>query len=1469
VCGHSAETIPPEPARIEAPAETAFPPDGPADGDALADPKAPRPAADAPDPTPPSPVSDDPTNLGSVGPAGARTLAPIPPRPQNIAGFEVLAELGRGGMGVVYQARQTKLNRLVALKMILSGACAGEQELARFHGEAKAAARLQHPNIVQVHEVGEHNGLPFFALELVGGGSLAARLAGRPLPAREAARLAEALARAVHYAHEQGVVHRDLKPANVLLTADGSPKVTDFGLAKMVQPGPDGPAPGGPTQSGAILGTPSYMAPEQAQGRAHRVGPAADIYALGAILYEMLTGRPPFVAATPLDTLLQVVGDEPVPPRRLQGQVPLDLETVCLKCLQKEPAKRYASAAALADDLSRFLAGRPIQARPVGAAERAWRWCRRNPAVASLLAAVALLLAAGTAVAWVLAIRAGRAADEALEFAGKAHANELRANANAEGEKARTQEAERNLLAARGNLYLADIHRAQQAWELNQVERMRLFLRAQEPDQTGGIDLRGFEWHYLNGLLHTDLLSFEKPPGPAAGVAFSPDGSRLASASGFLGLREAEQVQVWEVATGRLALTHQGLTAAPAGAVIDPDRVGVAFSPDGKYVASGGADGAVRVWDAAGVKPVRTLAGHQKQVYGVAFSPDGRRLASGGEDGTVRVWDVTSGKELISLRGHTHLVYGVAFSPDGRRLASGGGDNQGPGEAKVWDVREGREVFDLRGHTGQVNGVAFSPDGRRLASASLDGTIRVWDALTGQAVGTLQGHTSGVLCVAFRPDGRRLATGSFDYTVRLWDADTGKTVLTLKGHTRPVRSMAFNPVGTLLASASSDGSSSGEVKVWDATAADQDTVVLRGNEEGCGKVVFSPAGDRLAVAPVFFDKARNGWMSQAVRVWDTRGGQELFTLDGAIGQVDGLLFSPDGRHLAAPGADRTVKVWDARSGRPTFSLAGHQGVITRLAFSPDSTRLASASGDRTIKVWDVVRGQEVLTLREQAEEALALAFGEGGRSLAVVGKDCKLRLWELPGGRQTLSLAIPGDMIGHFDCRFSPDGRRLAGSYGGQRWVKVWDVPTGRELLTTTYLPSEVTDLAISPDGDLLAFAGNREEVKVLDVKAGKELFTLRGHAGRGLDRIGLTFSGDGRRLASVCFDGVKLWDTRTGQETLSLKYPGRIDPSLVFSGDGKRLACWSWKSRGVTLWNAEPAGEELRTARRRELERGLSVWHRREATDAEQAGNWFAALFHLDRLRQTGPPDAALYASRGLTLARLGRGDEALADLGKSLEQDPKQAWVWRLRGHVHAQRGQWERAAADADRSLELNPKDDLNWSLHGMLLLQAGDRDGYRRCCAEMLKRFGQTGDPWTANDVAWNCVVVPDAVPDFRDPLRLAEQAVAADPQRSERLNTLGAVLYRAGRYEDAVRRHQEAIKLRGPGDAFTDWVFLAMASHRLGRAEEAKRWLSQAAAGLERGARADPPLSWSVLLQWQWLYREAAELITGKPPEAKP
>jgi hypothetical protein len=489
-------------------------------------------------------------------------------------GYEILAELGRGGMGVVYQARQTALRRIVALKMILGGGHASAGDLQRFGTEAESIARLQHPHIVQIHEVGEHGGLPYFSLEFCGGGSLEKRLAGTPLAPLQAAGVVEKLAQAMQAAHDKGVIHRDLKPANVLLAEDGTPKITDFGLAKKLDEA-------GKTQAGSVMGTPSYMAPEQACGSID-IGPATDIYALGAILYEMLTGRPPFRASTPVDTILQVIHEEPAGPRQLQSKVPRDLETICLKCLQKEPHKRYASAAALADDLARFRSDRPILARPVGRVERTWRWCRRNPVVAGLLGLVAVCIVAAAVLLY-------QERSETLHNLARAEGAEKDLTAQLKlteaAERAKTEklwqsyldQARAGRVSGRMGQRFDSLAALKKAAEIRPDSQLRdemiacLALADLRPGKSYPIWLTGtkalvFDHSYERYVrvdeqgnmtvrkLADDREIFQvRSAGSMVDIKLSPDGAFLAATHGIKG---GDWVRVWAVETGRELVTQ-------------------------------------------------------------------------------------------------------------------------------------------------------------------------------------------------------------------------------------------------------------------------------------------------------------------------------------------------------------------------------------------------------------------------------------------------------------------------------------------------------------------------------------------------------------------------------------------------------------------------------------------------------------------------------------------------------------------------------------------------------------------------------------------------------------------------------------------------------------------------------------------------------------------------------------------------
>ncbi len=592
------------------------------------------------------------------GPAGDEGSVDPGTRIRYFGDYEIRGELGSGAMGVVYKARQISLNRLVALKMIRAGALAGEAELRRFQNEAEAVARLDHPHIVPIHEVGEHDGKRYFSMKLIGGPCLSQTLASYTANPQNAAKLMVTIAEAVHHAHQRGILHRDLKPSNILLDEQGQPHVSDFGLAKQVK------GDGSLTDSGAVLGTPAYMAPEQAAGSKRLVTTLSDVYGLGAVLYALLTGKPPFGGDSVMETLDRVRQQPPVPPSRLNPKLPRDLEVICLKCLDKDPQRRYPSAQALAAELRRFLGGEPIQARPVSAFEKGWRWCRRRPVIAGLTAALVVAVLGGLIGTSLGLLAALDARQDAL-------------NREQDALKAQAKEREQTELAE---------------------QRLQEILKAQakEREQTELAEQRLYD-----ARMNLVQRYWENDHG---------DPCRRGSSSSFRPIRAASIAAVSSGSTGKERSPRATSTSRGTPAVSRAWRSAPTASGSPPPVV----DQTVKVWDAATGQETLTLKGHTSGVTSVAFSPDGKRLASASWDRTVKVWDAATGQETLTLKGHTGDVTSVAFSPDGKRLASASVDQT----VKVWDAATGQETLTLKGHTGGVKSVAFSPDGKRLASAS-------------------------------------------------------------------------------------------------------------------------------------------------------------------------------------------------------------------------------------------------------------------------------------------------------------------------------------------------------------------------------------------------------------------------------------------------------------------------------------------------------------------------------------------------------------------------------------------------------------------------------------------------------------------------------------------------------------------------------------------------------------------------------
>jgi WD40 repeat protein/serine/threonine protein kinase len=1078
---------------------------------------------------------------------------PLTEMPGTVIGpYKLLEQIGEGGFGVVFMAEQTQpVRRKVALKILKPGMDT-RQVVARFEAERQALALMDHPCIARVLDGGQtSSGRPYFVMDLVKGLPITDYCDQAQLTPRERLELFVRLCQAVQHAHQKGIIHRDLKPSNVLVTLhDGTPlvKVIDFGIAKaMGQQLTDKTLFTGFAQ---LIGTPLYMSPEQVALSNVDVDTRSDVYSLGVLLYELLTGTTPYdkeqLRTVGYEEIRRIIRDEePVrpstrmstlgqaastmsanrksDPNRLIQLFRGELDWIVMKALEKDRNRRYESASAFAADVQRYLQDEPVLACPPTLGYKLQKFARRNMRA----------LAMATLFGFMLLVAVAAVVASALWVAAQA-------KAQAKDKDDANDKLERNL-------YFTDIALAERELATNNPGRAEELLDAC-PEH-----LRDWEWRYLKRLRHAPPLTLalgeRQSGGTGFGLDISTDSRLLAAPCG------GPCVKVWDLATGEELLVLRGHTQR---------IVRVAFSPDRRSLASASEDQTIKIWNVtAGGQETLTLKGHKGPVRGLAFSPDGRRLASAGEDKKVLLWNALTGQLLYSLPGEfTRYTYlNIAFSPDGRWLASGSSDNT----VKIWDIETGQEVFTLRGHTAPAFSVFFSPDGRHVASLGwVHQPVKIWDLATGERGEltpkfSLGHHSNGAWSAAFSPDGRFLAVGAGvgDGIVRIYDLATGELLHALQGHIDRVVSVAFSPDGRRLATTSIDRT----VKFWE-TATGQEVLTLHGHDDVVSRVLFSPDGWRLASVSV----------EGTLKVWDATpldagARKQSLVLTGHAGMVYGVAFNSDGRRLASASADRTVKIWDTGTGQVLLTFLGHTDKVRSVAFSPDGRLLASGGiRDGIVRLWDAATGGEIRSLSGFRGSVGRLAFSPDGQRLATSGLLEVVQVWDTTTGQE----AFP-PLRGHRDfvyaVAFSPDGRHIA-TASADLTVRVWDAASGKSVCVLNGHTGRAMCVAFSPDNHLLASGGSDQKVKLWDWAATREVCTLAGHTNH---VFGVDFSPDGRFLASASWAEVILWDTQTRKAVRTLNGHAGTVWGVAYSPDGQRLAVASgYKGKGeIKIWDA------------------------------------------------------------------------------------------------------------------------------------------------------------------------------------------------------------------------------------------------------------------------------------------------------------
>ncbi len=1063
--------------------------------------------------------------------------------PRQVGDYQLVEEIARGGMGIVYRANQISLHRTVAVKMILAGRLASAESVARFRSEAGAAARLDHPNIVPIYEVGEQDGQPYFSMRMVEGGDLTHYRARYRNDPRAAAELVASLADAVHHAHQRGILHRDLKPRNILLDSEGKPQITDFGLAKLLE------ADGSLTQSGAVLGTAAYMAPEQARGD-NSLTTAVDVYSLGAILYELLTGTPPFRAATPAETIVEVLEKEPSSPRSVDTKIDRDLSTICLKCLEKQPAARYRSAEALALDLRRWLKGLPIEARPVGTFERICRGCRRNPALTAVITVAVAIIVCMTGL-YIGSL------NEALERARMA------------GDQARWSEEETRDALARSRFEqaraLSIAGPPGRRWTIlelvAEVETLRTRNRSAQGTLSHGSERQPVlprQDELRSEAVTALLLADARVRWQASLESFGQPGLTADSRQAIAYLVKSNVVSVTDLQSGRvlaswsnpalLGATAFGLapsakTAAafdatkPGLVLIDastgrvlrelvwpeherPDGSGgrprfvwsseIVFSPDGRYLAVVGrrpTDQTLMLWCLDRPDEPRVLATmpENTDLGPPIFLPDGSKLAYATGRDVISVWDVTRPDGASEIRLPVTLAGQFAVDSSGQRLALAGANaDPNKGTLVIWNLVDRRETAQITTDFPlKAAPLAFHPKRNSLAAGTTDGRLFVVDLLRQQTSLAIPGaHSSRLVHLRWSPDGNDLISWGLD----LPNSRQDRGILACRefGSTPtdeiPVDSIAApfgaSPDGNWLATVHENGQ---RIRLLDRQAAEAAREFADTGLPAVTHLEFSPGGDRLVAADDY-----------SVVIWNLAEASEVARLDRAAG-LRGLLtsvaFTANGACLAAENiGNDTVAVWNVEEKRIVHSFQA--GPVQSALFCPGADRLAilGNESDRMV-LCQSLTGQRLAERELPGEPVRPSAFSPDGNWMVVhVGAESdpldaiaerqlglppaapNVMVEPLTDGRPSQTITGPSD-FNERACAFSPDGRLLALGYRDGS-ITLWDLPAGEEVFHVRYRQLPITQLAFASQGRHLLVGDGGRTIGMIDLAKLRETLT-------------------------------------------------------------------------------------------------------------------------------------------------------------------------------------------------------------------------------------------------------------------------------------------------------------------------------------------------------------------------------------------